>query len=605
MNNDAEVGTWVAQNGSDSQDRSLSSLPENVMAVTATSFLTDISSEMVLNVLPLFLANVLGVRTALIGLIEGLAETTASLVKIFSGWLSDRLGTRKWLAVVGYGISTVAKPFLYFATSWSAVLAVRFSDRFGKGVRTAPRDALVADSIDKDRRGLAFGVHRAGDTAGALVGLLIALLVVWLTQQRGATLTLNTFRWLVGVSIIPAVLAVIVLALMANDVPLKVGREAPRLSLAGFEPRFRRFLAVMVVFTLGNSADAFLILRAQERGLSVLSVLGMLATFNAVYALVSGPAGALSDRIGRRRLIIGGWLLYGVLYAGFALAGAGWQIWVLYALYGIYHGTVEGTARAYVADLVGAEQRGTAYGVFSAAVGLAVLPASVIAGVLWQGVGSWTGFGPRAPFIFGAVLALAAVALFVWWLPRPARVKVSPTASAATRRPPRRRKPAIENLTIRKAEKDDLEALHRLYDEIHQQHVDALPWMFQMPDPHVKHNEQILDQIKNREGVLLVAETEGQVIGLAEATIKRVPDRADMNPHAYAHVDTLVIGSEWRGRGVGRRLMEQVHRWARVVGLNTVVLGVWHFNQEAIFFYEDLGYEAVEQRMRINLDDLL
>ncbi len=391
-------------------------IPRNVWVVTATSFLTDISSEMILNLLPLFLANVLGVRTGAIGLIEGVAESTSSLLKIVSGWFSDRVGKRKWLTVAGYGISTVAKPFLYFVRSWPGVLSVRFADRVGKGVRTAPRDALVADSIDEQHRGLAFGLHRAGDTGGALLGLLISLAVVWTMQTGSIGLERETFQRLVLLSVIPAALAVLVLAIGAQDTVRKRQTVVPSLSLRRFDTRFRRFMLVVVLFTLGNSADAFLILRAQERGLSVVGILGMLASFNLIYALVSGPAGSLSDRVGRQKLIIAGWLVYGLLYFGFALAESAWQIWMLYALYGMYYGAVEGTARAFVADIVHAEQRGTAYGIYNAAVGVAVLPASLIAGLLWQGVGPWHGFGPRAPFFFGAVLALVAVGLFIAWL---------------------------------------------------------------------------------------------------------------------------------------------------------------------------------------------
>ena len=394
-------------------------LPRNVWVVTVTSFLTDVSSEMVINLIPLFLANVLGVRTGTIGLIEGIAETTASLLKVFSGWLSDRLGRRKWLTVAGYALSTIAKPFLYFAITWEWVLGVRFADRVGKGIRTAPRDALVADSIDERQRGLAFGLHRAGDTAGAVVGLSIALAVVWIAQGGGLSLARATFQRVVLLSIIPAVLAVAVLALGARDLPVSgANRRAPALSLKGFDVRFKGFLFIVILFTLGNSSDAFLILRAQERGLSVLGVMGMLVTFNLVYALISGPAGALSDRIGRRQLIVGGWLAYGLIYLGFATAGTAWQVWVLFALYGIYYGLVEGTAKALVADLVRPDQRGTAYGVYSAAVGLTAFPASLIAGLLWQGIGGWSGFGPSAPFLFGAALALLAVALLAWWLPK-------------------------------------------------------------------------------------------------------------------------------------------------------------------------------------------
>jgi MFS family permease len=394
-------------------------LPRNVWVLSVTSFLTDISSEMILNLLPLFLANVLGAGTAVIGLIEGLAETTTSLFKVFSGWLSDRLGQRKWLTVAGYGLSTLAKPLLYFASSWSWVLGVRFADRVGKGIRTAPRDALIADSIDESQRGLSFGLHRAMDTAGAFIGLFIAAAVIWAIQARGGVLQRVTFQTVVLLSIVPAVVAVLVLAFGARDIPRRDGAaRAASLTLKGFDARFRGFLLILVLFTLGNSSDAFLILRAQERGLSVLGVMGALLALNLVYTLVSSPAGVLSDRIGRRRVIVGGWLIYGLAYLGFALAGAGWQIWLLYALYGVYYGMTEGVARALVADMVRPEQHGTAYGVYNAAVGVTALPASLIAGLLWQGIGPWEGLGPAAPFLFGAGLALLAALLMTVWLPR-------------------------------------------------------------------------------------------------------------------------------------------------------------------------------------------
>lgn len=386
-------------------------LPRNVWVVTVTSFLTDVSSEMVVHVLPLYLANVLGARTNVIGLIEGAGETAASLLKLLSGWLSDRLGSRKWLTVAGYGLSTLAKPFLLIAGTWEAVLAVRLSDRVGKGIRTAPRDALIADSIDETQRGVAFGLHRAGDTAGAALGLLIALIVVASVQHFGMLLTADTFKTLVAISIVPAVLAVIALALGVREVPLKTGARLPRLSLAEFDNRFKAFLLIVVLFTLGNSSDAFLVLRAQERGVSVTGIMAMVLLFNIVYAALAGPAGKLSDRIGRRRLIVAGWLMYGLIYLGFALAGAGWQLFALYALYGIYYGVTEGVGKALIADLVAPEQRGTAYGLYNAAVAVMALPASFIAGVLWQGIGSFAGFGPRAPFLFGAALAVGSALL--------------------------------------------------------------------------------------------------------------------------------------------------------------------------------------------------
>jgi MFS family permease len=385
--------------------------------VSLTSFFMDISSEMVINILPLFLANVLGVRTSVIGLIEGVAEATASLLKVFSGWLSDRLRARKWLAVSGYALSAVSKPFFYVASSWGAVAGVRWADRVGKGIRTSPRDALVADSIDEQQRGLAFGFHRAADTGGAVLGLLIALGAVWAAQSAAAALTRSTFQTVVLISLIPAFLAVLSLALGARDVPVKGVRERPRISFRGLGRRFALFLLIVGIFDLGNSSDAFLVLRAQERGLTVIGVLGMLVTFNLIYALVSTPAGSLSDRIGRRKVIVGGWLVYAAIYLGFALAGRGWHIWVLYALYGVYYGLAYGTAKAMIADLVPAAVRGTAYGTYNAVLGILDFPASLIAGILWQGVGRWQGFGPSAPFFFGAALALIAALLLALVLP--------------------------------------------------------------------------------------------------------------------------------------------------------------------------------------------
>ncbi len=392
----------------------LRGLPRNVWAVGATSFLMDISSEMVVNLLPLFLANVLGVGTAVIGVVEGVAESTASLLKVFSGWISDRLGTRKWLAVAGYALSAAGKPFLYIASSWGAVAGVRWVDRVGKGIRTAPRDALVADSVDERHRGLAFGFHRAADTAGALLGILGALVAVALTQGGAGTLGLSTFRAIVLVSVVPAGLAVVALAAGAREARRGSGAgPRPEIRFRGLGRRFLGFLAIVAVFELGNSADAFLVLRAQNLGASVVGILGMLAAFNLVYSLVSAPAGALSDRVPRRALIVGGWLAYAGIYLGLGLAGAVWNMWLLYVLYGVYYGVAYGTAKALVADLVPAELRGTAYGTYALVVGAMDLPASAIAGVLWQTV------SPGAPFLFGSALALlAAGALWFWGRPR-------------------------------------------------------------------------------------------------------------------------------------------------------------------------------------------
>ena len=384
----------------------LRSLPRNVWVVTLTSFLTDVSSEMLASLLPLYLKNVIGAGTTAIGLIEGVAETTASLLKLASGWLSDKVGNRKWLAVAGYALSLVAKPLLFLVTSWPGVLGYRFTERVGKGVRTAPRDALVAASTPRSRRGLAFGVHRAGDTAGAVVGLTVAFAVVWWCLGAGGALDRPVFLTLVGVSLIPAALGVLSLAFGAREVnPPAPERAAPETSSRPLGRSFRRFLGITLLFTLGNSSDAFLVLRAQQAGLSLLGVLGMMITFNVVYAAVSGPAGSLSDRVGRRKLIITGWLVYSLIYLGFAWARSGAQVWFLMTFYGVYYAATEGVTKAYVADLVPPERRGTAYGLWNALIGISALPASLIAGLLWEKI------GPSATFSFGALLATIAAAL--------------------------------------------------------------------------------------------------------------------------------------------------------------------------------------------------
>lgn len=399
---------------------SVRQLPRNVWAVGFTSFFMDVSSEMVINIIPLFLANVLGVQTSVIGLIEGIADATASVLKLFSGWLSDKIGGRKWLAVAGYGLSALTKPFFYFASSWELIAGVRWADRIGKGIRTAPRDALVADSVDAETRGLAFGFHRAMDTAGAMVGLMIAALVVWLAQANNLDLSKSTFQTIVLFSLAPAFLAVLSLAVGAKEVRVKGQRALPKFTLRSLGRPFSIFLVIVSIFTLGNSSDAFLVLRAQNLGMSVIGILLMLVMFNLIYALISTPAGSLSDRVGRRRLIIGGWLVYAAIYLGFALANQGWQVWLLYVAYGLYYGMAYGTANALVADLVPDSLRGTAYGTYNAVIGVLAFPASLIAGLLWQGAGGWGGFGPSAPFFFGGALALLAALLMAFWMPRPA-----------------------------------------------------------------------------------------------------------------------------------------------------------------------------------------
>ena len=393
----------------DTSRRKIWGLNPNIFFLGIVSLLTDISSEMIFTLVPLFLRNVLGAATTVVGLVGGLSESADAIFRIFSGWFSDRIGKRKLLAVLGYSISTVAKPFMYLATTWGMVLGIRFGDRVGKGVRTPSRDALIADSVSAAERGKGFGFHRAMDTSGAVLGLAIAAIIIYLVQGGGWQLSLETYRWIVLVGVGPAVLAVLVLLIFVRErrrQPPPGGLTRPATltkSTGSFDARFKVFLAIMAVFTLGNSSDFFVILRAQNIEAPLIQVVLMLVLLNVTYAAVSLPAGMLSDRLGRRKVIALGWFIYALVYLGFALVSNIWQIWLLFACYGIYYGIVEGVARAFVADMVVEEKRGTAYGLYHGVVGLTLLPASLIAGWLWDTV------NPAAPFYFGAGLAFIAM----------------------------------------------------------------------------------------------------------------------------------------------------------------------------------------------------
>jgi MFS family permease len=336
-----------------------------------------------------------------------LSDSADSIFRIFSGWFSDKIGKRKALATMGYSISTVAKPFMLLANTWGAVIGVRVGDRIGKGVRSSSRDALIADSVDEKERGRSFGLHRAMDTAGAVVGLIIAAIIVYMIPGDKFHMTREAYHWMVVVAIIPAVLAVLVILTLVRE-RKKVASAAQAstgkpVGLTPFSNQFKLFLVIIGLFTLGNSSDFFLILEAQRVKTPLLQVVLMLVLFNLTYALLSTPMGVLSDKIGRKRVITAGWLIYGLVYIGFALSGIIWQIWALFAVYGVYYAICDGAAKAFVADLVPANRRGTAYGIYNGVVGLVALPASLIAGVLWGNI------APAAAFYFGAGLALLAM----------------------------------------------------------------------------------------------------------------------------------------------------------------------------------------------------
>jgi MFS family permease len=387
--------------------KKLLGLHPNVFFMGLTSLLTDISSELIFTLIPLFLSNVLGASSTLIGLVGGISESADSFFRIVSGWFSDKIGKRKFLAVAGYSISTLVKPFMLLVNSWGAVAGIRFGDRVGKGVRTASRDALIADSVDAKERGRGFGLHRAMDTSGAVIGLIIAAVIVYMIPGDKFHLEKQAYHWMVIIGIIPAILAVVVLMTLVRErkklaATVKAGVGAPA-KVTPFSLQFKLYLFIMALFTLGNSSDFFLILDAQHVQTPLLQVVLMLVLFNVTYALISMPMGVLSDKIGRKRVISVGWLIYGLVYLGFALASSIWQIWLLFAVYGIFYGICEGAAKAFVADMVPVERRGTAYGLYNGVVGIMALPASLIAGVLWDKV------APAAAFYFGAGLALLAM----------------------------------------------------------------------------------------------------------------------------------------------------------------------------------------------------
>ena len=372
-------------------------LGRNVIALGWVAFFGGLAQDMILPVLPVFYTTVLGLRAEFIGVIEGALTTVVSLAKIGAGYLSDAMGRRKAIVFLGYGLSALGRFGLGFAGSGGAVLGLRLSDGLGKGLKDAPRDALVAGSAGDRTLGFAFGVQRTLDTLGSVIGpvLTFVFLKVWIDQPG------PTYRALFLIAGLVAAIPLVIIGVFVRERRAAVTKQP--LSLRVLRGPFAGFLAVMLLFTLGNSSDAFLILRAQSVGVPVALIPIVYALFNLVSALTAIPAGKLADRVGRRRVIGYGWGVYALAYLGFALATTPWMIWGLYAFYGLFYALTEGAAKALVAELVPDASRGAAYGLCSAAIGVMALPASVIAGVLW------TRISPAAPFAFGAALAAAAV----------------------------------------------------------------------------------------------------------------------------------------------------------------------------------------------------
>ncbi len=376
----------------------------NVFVLGLVSLATDVASEMLYPLIPIFLTVTLGAPVAALGVIEGIAEGTASLMKVGSGWYSDRLSMRRPLVAAGYALSAIGKVLLATAFHWPQVLVARTVDRFGKGVRTSPRDALIADSALPETYGRAFGFHRAADTAGAVLGPLIGLAILEIVGQ-------NHLRPVLLAATVPGVLSVGLLAFVKErrrePKPVESGAERPKIDLSGASPVFWIFLSISLLFALGNSSDTFLILRAKDLGLSLAVVILLYVLYNASYSLLSLPAGIVADRAGKRRLVTGGFFVYGLVYMGFALAGQGSSLWPLFLVYGVYMAFTDGMARAMVAELSPEERRGTFLGLYHTGIGLMAVAASVLAGVLWDVVGK------PAPFWLGASTGFAAAALML------------------------------------------------------------------------------------------------------------------------------------------------------------------------------------------------
>ncbi len=391
-------------------------LPRNVLALSFVSLLNDTSSEIIYPLLPAFLALTLGASPFAIGLIEGFAESVSSILKLFSGYLSDRFDTRKWPVFFGYSLAAFTRPILAFVSSWPQVLIVRVADRMGKGIRGAPRDALIASSVSRRERGFAFGFNRAADNLGAVLGPMAAFLLLTLFAANQDDPKAAEYQLVFFFASVPVVAGLLVVFFFVRDERLRKDDdpEPVRFTLAGFDRNFKRLLVVIAIFTISNSTDAFLLLRAQQTGIhpAALPLLWMVLHLSKVGSSLVG--GGLSDRFGRKKLIVAGWIVYALVYCGFAFVNTPWQAWTLFIIYGVYFGLTEGVEKALVADLVHENRRGTAYGLYNLAIGITVFPASLLFGLAWTELNASTAF-----LISAAVSVSAAVALGLLIEPRP------------------------------------------------------------------------------------------------------------------------------------------------------------------------------------------
>ena len=382
------------------KEKKIMGLNRNVFFTGLVSFFMDFSSEMIYPLVPIFLSSVLGINKSLIGLIEGIAESTASFLKIFSGYISDRIGKRKIFLITGYGISTLSRPIVAISTRWWHVLTFRFIDRFGKGIRGAPRDAIIANSTPPSEMGRSFGFHRAMDTAGAVVGPAVAYIILLFFVKN--------YRLVFWLSMIPGIIAVIIIIFFIKEKKPDIKKVSmPEISFKKFDWKFKAFIVIVTIFSLGNSSDVFLILRATNIGIKEYLIPLVYLVYNLIYALTSIPAGIISDKIGRKKIIFFSFILFGVIYWGFAISTKIWHIWLLFLLYGIFMGLTEGIHKAYLAGIIPESMSATGFGIYNTFVGLAILPASTVGGYLWDK------YNPAATFYYGVITAFVSAIFFL------------------------------------------------------------------------------------------------------------------------------------------------------------------------------------------------
>ena len=392
----------------------------NVILLGLVSFFSDISAEMVYPIIPLYLTSAFGATPALIGLIEGIAESLASLLKVFSGYITDKWGKKKPIAFVGYATGLVYKIALIFAGSWGGILGARVIDRVGKGIRTAPRDVMVCDSADGNNLGKAFGVHKALDMAGSAVGIFLSYLLLQNAANTAA------YKELFSISIIPAILGLLMfLFIKEKRTHVAMNKREPFWqNIKKLDGQLKLYLFVALLFTLGNSSNAFLLLRAKSVGFADNQVILLYLVFNVIASILSIPLGRLSDRVGRKKLLVSGYIVFSIVYLGFALASSQVTILLSFILYGFYSAMITGVERAYIAEISPKDLKGTMLGLHSTIVGIALLPASLIAGLLWDG------FGVSSPFLFGSAMSLIAALILLLFMKN--QTRSAPKAASVT-----------------------------------------------------------------------------------------------------------------------------------------------------------------------------